>query len=79
MSRHGFLGDSLGNVDKLHGVHKELYETNIVLKKITRTASRSTMTANGEQNLEHGNKEYAASFTQGHLALPPSQKYAICM
>ncbi|KAF1935064.1 carbonic anhydrase [Clathrospora elynae] len=39
------------------------------------------MSANGEQNLEHGNKAYAASFTQGHLALPPSQKYAIltCM
>ncbi|KAF1957668.1 carbonic anhydrase [Byssothecium circinans] len=35
----------------------------------------------GEQNLVEGNKEYAASFTQGHLALPPSQKYAVltCM
>lgn len=39
----------------------------------------STMSANGEQNLEQGNKAYAASFTQGHLALPPSQKYAVCM
>ncbi|KAH9872921.1 hypothetical protein J1614_005316 [Plenodomus biglobosus] len=35
----------------------------------------------GQQNLEEGNKEYAACFTQGHLALPPSQKYAVvtCM
>ncbi|CBY00834.1 hypothetical protein IAQ61_011745 [Plenodomus lingam] len=35
----------------------------------------------GQQNLEEGNEEYAACFTQGHLALPPSQKYAIltCM
>ncbi|KAF2028523.1 carbonic anhydrase [Setomelanomma holmii] len=39
------------------------------------------MSANGEQNLEKGNQEYAASFTQGHLALPPSHKYAVltCM
>lgn len=32
----------------------------------------------GEKNLVEGNQAYAASFTQGHLALPPSQKYAIC-
>lgn len=30
-----------------------------------------------EQNLVEGNKAYAASFTDGHLALPPSQKYAV--
>jgi carbonic anhydrase len=35
--------------------------------------------ANGEKNIEKGNAEYAAAFTQGHLALPPSQKYAVCM
>lgn len=37
--------------------------------------------AQGEQNLVEGNKAYAADFTEGHLALPPSQKYAIltCM
>jgi hypothetical protein len=35
--------------------------------------------ANGERNLEKGNKDYAAAFTQGHLALPPSQKYAVRM
>ncbi|KAH8725442.1 carbonic anhydrase [Phaeosphaeriaceae sp. PMI808] len=36
---------------------------------------------NGEQNIERGNQEYAAAFTQGDLALPPSQKYAVltCM
>jgi hypothetical protein len=32
----------------------------------------------GEKNLVQGNQAYAASFSQGHLALPPSQKYAIC-
>jgi carbonic anhydrase len=39
------------------------------------------MSANGTQNLEQGNRAYAADFTQGDLALPPSQKYAIltCM
>ncbi|KAF2819233.1 carbonic anhydrase [Ophiobolus disseminans] len=39
------------------------------------------MSTNGEQNIVKGNKEYAASFTQGHLALPPSQNYAVvtCM
>ncbi|KAF2275283.1 carbonic anhydrase [Westerdykella ornata] len=37
--------------------------------------------AQGEQNLVEGNKAYAAQFTEGHLALPPSQKYAVltCM
>ncbi|ORX96552.1 carbonic anhydrase [Clohesyomyces aquaticus] len=35
----------------------------------------------GIPNLVEGNKAYAASFTQGDLALPPSQKYAVltCM
>lgn len=37
------------------------------------------MSAHGERNLEQGNKAYAASFTQGDLALPPSQKYAVRM
>ncbi|CAO2649233.1 Nn.00g066180.m01.CDS01 [Neocucurbitaria sp. VM-36] len=39
------------------------------------------MSANGERNLEQGNQAYAASFTQGDLALPPSQNYAVltCM
>jgi carbonic anhydrase len=32
----------------------------------------------GERNLIEGNQAYVESFTQGHLALPPSQKYAIC-
>lgn len=35
------------------------------------------MSSSVEQNLVEGNKAYAASFTEGHLALPPSQKYAI--
>jgi hypothetical protein len=33
----------------------------------------------GEKNLVEGNKVYAESFTQGDLALPPAQKYAVCM
>ncbi|KAF1361920.1 carbonic anhydrase [Lizonia empirigonia] len=39
------------------------------------------MSTNGTQNLEQGNKAYVANFTQGDLALPPSQKYAVltCM
>jgi len=39
------------------------------------------MSTNGTQNLEQGNKAYVAKFTQGDLALPPSQKYAVltCM
>jgi len=37
------------------------------------------MSTNGEQNIERENNEYAASFTRGHLALPPSQKYAVGM
>ncbi|KAI8940660.1 hypothetical protein NX059_001930 [Plenodomus lindquistii] len=47
----------------------------------TPASSRKAEKGNGERNLEQGNKEWAASFTQGHLALPPSQKYAIltCM
>jgi hypothetical protein len=32
-----------------------------------------------QKNFVESNKEYAAKFTQGDLALPPSQKYAICM
>lgn len=31
------------------------------------------------ENLVAANKEYAASFTQGHLALPPAKKYAVGM
>lgn len=30
-----------------------------------------------QQNLVEKNKEYAASFTQGDLALPPAKKYAV--
>jgi len=30
-----------------------------------------------ENNLVEGNKAYASTFTQGDLALPPSQKYAV--
>ncbi|KAF2731112.1 carbonic anhydrase [Polyplosphaeria fusca] len=39
------------------------------------------MSSQGEQNLVAGNKAYADSFTQGHLALPPSQHYLVltCM
>ncbi|KAF2262053.1 carbonic anhydrase [Lojkania enalia] len=39
------------------------------------------MSTQGEKNLVEGNKEYAARFTQGGLALPPAQKYAVltCM
>ncbi|KAF2623973.1 carbonic anhydrase [Macroventuria anomochaeta] len=39
------------------------------------------MSTNGMQNLEQGNRVYAADFTQGDLALPPSQNYAVltCM
>lgn len=29
------------------------------------------------ENLEQKNADYAATFTQGHLALPPSEKYAV--
>ena len=36
-----------------------------------------TMPTHGERNLELGNQAYAASFDQGHLALPPSQRYTI--
>ena len=36
------------------------------------------MSSSVEQNLIDGNEIYAASFTEGHLALPPSQKYAVC-
>ena len=31
-----------------------------------------------QENLVESNKKYAASFTQGHLALPPAKKYAVC-
>ncbi|KAF2114754.1 carbonic anhydrase [Lophiotrema nucula] len=39
------------------------------------------MSSNGEKNLVEGNPKYAESFTQGDLALPPSQHYTIltCM
>ncbi len=30
-----------------------------------------------QQNLVDSNKAYAASFTKGHLALPPAKKYAV--
>lgn len=30
-----------------------------------------------QENLITKNKEYAESFTQGHLALPPAKKYAV--
>lgn len=35
------------------------------------------MTTPIQQNLVEKNKEYAASFTKGHLALPPAKKYAV--
>jgi carbonic anhydrase len=41
-----------------------------------RETERSTLP--GETNLVEGNRNYAAHFTQGHLALPPSQKYTVC-
>jgi carbonic anhydrase len=44
----------------------------------SRSTSRA-MSTNGEKNIQQGNKEYAATFTQGDLALPPSQKYVVCM
>jgi hypothetical protein len=31
-----------------------------------------------QENLVESNKKYASSFTQGHLALPPAKKYAVC-
>ncbi|KAF2877541.1 carbonic anhydrase [Massariosphaeria phaeospora] len=39
------------------------------------------MANQGELNLNEGNKSYASRFTDGKLALPPSQKYAVltCM
>ncbi|KAB2574280.1 putative carbonic anhydrase protein [Lasiodiplodia theobromae] len=39
------------------------------------------MTTPIQQNLVEKNKEYAATFTKGHLALPPAKKYAVvtCM
>ena len=39
------------------------------------------MSTNGTRNLEQGNRAYVAEFTQGNLALPPSQKYTVltCM
>ena len=40
-------------------------------------SSKPTMPTHGERNLELGNQAYAASFDQGHLALPPSQRYTI--
>jgi hypothetical protein len=43
------------------------------------STSQQAANSNGEKNIEKGNKEYAAAFTQGHLALPPSQKYVVCM
>jgi hypothetical protein len=43
------------------------------------STSQQAANGNGEKNIEKGNKEYAAAFTQGDLALPPSQKYAVCM
>lgn len=30
-----------------------------------------------QQNLVESNEKYAASFTKGHLALPPAKKYAV--
>jgi carbonic anhydrase len=36
------------------------------------------MSSHGEQNLIEGNPQYAEEFTQGNLALPPAQNYAIC-
>ena len=30
-----------------------------------------------QQNLEKKNAEYASSFKEGHLALPPAKKYAV--
>lgn len=47
----------------------------------TRVLISISMSTNGTQNLEQGNRAYAADFTQGDLALPPSQKYAVltCM
>ena len=30
-----------------------------------------------QQNLVAKNKEYASTFTKGHLALPPAKKYTI--
>ncbi|USP78578.1 uncharacterized protein yc1106_05852 [Curvularia clavata] len=39
------------------------------------------MPSHGERNMEHGSQTYSATFNQGHLALPPSQRYTIvtCM
>lgn len=39
------------------------------------------MTSAVEQNLVEGNRAYSSTFKDGHLALPPSQKYAVvtCM
>jgi hypothetical protein len=35
------------------------------------------MTSTVEQNLVEGNRAYGSTFKDGHLALPPSQKYAV--
>jgi hypothetical protein len=39
--------------------------------------SNSIKPTNGVNNIQQGNKEYSAAFTQGDLALPPSQKYLV--
>ena len=35
------------------------------------------MTSAVERNLVEGNRAYGSTFKDGHLALPPSQKYAV--
>ena len=37
----------------------------------------STMASQIQQNLEQKNAQYASSFKEGHLALPPAKKYAV--
>jgi hypothetical protein len=47
--------------------------------KAFESKSSSTMAPTPiQENLVESNKKYAASFTQGHLALPPAKKYAVC-
>ena len=41
--------------------------------------TQTKMATSIQVNLLNKNAEYASTFTQGDLALPPAKKYAVCM
>lgn len=62
---------------KHHGIANWTSNRNRLLHRLPKKAS--SMSTQIQQGVAENNEQYAASFTSGHLALPPARKYLVGM